>query len=78
MDPDESNSLFDKAIKRNNFSKVLGYSAIGIWAADLIWVLVTPGKSHPSPVTQKNRNLRIVPGFDAGSNIGMVSLTYSF
>jgi hypothetical protein len=78
MDLDESNSLFDKATKRNNFSKVLGYSAIGIWAADLIWVMVTPGKSRQSPVTHQNRKLKITPGFDVGSNIGIVSLTYSF
>jgi hypothetical protein len=78
IDLDESNSFFDKATKRNNSSKVLGYSAIGIWAADLIWVLVTPGKSNRSPVTQINRKFRVTPGFDTGSNIGMVSLTYSF
>jgi len=78
MDLDESNSLFDRAIKRNNFSKVLGYSAIGIWAADLIWVLATPVKSSISTVTLKNRKLRITPGFDISSNYGVVSLTYKF
>ena len=75
MDLDESNTLFDKALQRNSVSKVLAYSAIGIWAADIIWVLVTPIKS---PVTQKTRELRIIPGFDAGSNVALVSITYKF
>jgi hypothetical protein len=75
MDLDESNALFDKALQRNSVSKIMAYSAVGIWAADIIWVLVTPVKS---PVTQKTRELRIIPGFDAGSNVALLSLTYKF
>ena len=46
MDPDVSNDLFEKANQRKNISKYLAYSAIGIWAADIIWVLATP---QPTP-----------------------------
>lgn len=78
MDLDESNALFDKAKQRNSFSMFMGYSAVGIWAADIIWVLATPVRSQRSAVLQKNRNLRIIPDFDTGSNVAMVSLTYNF
>lgn len=78
MDLDESNALFDKALQRNSVSKVLAYSAIGIWVADIIWVLATPTKSTESTVLQKSRRLRIIPGFDAGSNVALVSITYKF
>jgi hypothetical protein len=78
MDLDESNALFDKALQRNSVSKVLAYSAIGIWVADIIWVLATPTKSTESTVLQKSRSLRIIPGFDAGSNVALVSITYKF
>jgi hypothetical protein len=78
MDPDESNALFDKATGRNNLSKVLGYSAIGIWAADIIWVLATPVRSHLATATQKSGKLRFIPGIETGSNVPIVSLTYNF
>jgi hypothetical protein len=78
IDPDESNTLFDKAMKRNNLSKALGYSAIGIWAADIIWVLVTPVKTKMSADLKKEMRLKIVPAYDACSNVGIITLTYSF
>lgn len=78
MDPDESNTLFDKAASRNSISKVLGYSAIGIWAADLIWVLATPVRNTQTSFKQNERKLRISPGFDTSTNSGIVLLTYNF
>lgn len=78
MDLDESNTLFDKATRRNSLSKVLGYSAIGIWAADLIWVMVTPVKKKESANMNEGRKFKINPGFDPGSNAGVVTLTYYF
>jgi len=75
-DIDEYNSLYDKAVERDKFSKYLAYSGIGIWVADLIWVLATPVKS--SSVSQTDRKLKIMPCFDARSNSKMVSLTYKF
>jgi hypothetical protein len=78
MDLDESNALFDKALQKNNISRILAYTAIGIWTADIVWVLLTPAESKESTVLQKNRKLRIMPGFDAGSNSAIVSMTYNF
>jgi len=78
MDPDVSNDLFENANQRKNISKYLAYSAIGIWAADIIWVLATPVKSSGSTGLHKNREFRIVPCFDAGSNIALVSVTFTF
>jgi hypothetical protein len=77
-DLDESNTLFDKATRRNSLSKVLGYSALGIWAADLIWVMVTPVKKKESANMNTGRKLMINPGFDSGSGTSVVTLTYYF
>ena len=71
-------SFFDEAVRKDKYSKCLAYSAIGIWAADLIWVIVTPTKSSRSQVAQKERKLEIKPCLDTRSNITMVSLTYKF
>jgi hypothetical protein len=78
MDPDESNTLFDKAANRNSFSKVLGYSAIGIWAADLIWVVVTPARHQQAALKQSFRKVRVSPGYNACLNAGTITLTYNF
>lgn len=78
MDLDDSDDLFEKASKRKNVSKYLAYSAIGIWAADIIWVLATPAKSSGPTGLHKNREFRIVPCYDVGSNMALVSLTLTF
>jgi len=75
---DERMSLFDEAVQKDKYSKYLAYSAIGIWAADLIWVIATPTKSSRSQTVLKERRLEIKPCLDAHSNITMVSLTYKF
>lgn len=78
VDYDDRISLYDEAILKDKYSKYMAYSAIGIWAADLIWVIATPTKSSRSQVSQKERKLKIQPYLDARSNIAMVSLTYKF
>lgn len=78
MDPDKSNDLFETANQRKNISKYMAYSAIGIWAADIIWVLATPAKSSRSVSLKKGKELKILPGFDTDLNATMVSLTFKF
>ncbi len=78
MDINEFNSLYDKAVQCDKFSKYMAYSGIGIWVADLIWVLATPVKSPNSVLYQNDKKLKIMPYFDTRSNITMVSLTYKF
>lgn len=41
----DSNQYYDKAIQHDNTSKILGYSAIGIWAVNIIWMTLTPNES---------------------------------
>ncbi|KPK85909.1 MAG: hypothetical protein AMS27_06220 [Bacteroides sp. SM23_62_1] len=77
-DPDEFNAFYDKAIQRDKISKYMAYSGIGIWVADLVWVLATPTSSQKSTASREDRKLKIIPGFDPGSNSTTVSLTYKF
>jgi len=78
IDPDEFNAFYDKAIQRDKISKYMAYSGIGIWVADLVWVLATPTKSSKSPTSREDRKFKIMPGFDPCSNSTTVSLTYKF
>ncbi len=77
-DYEERISLYDEAVQKDKYSRYLAYSAIGMWVADLVWVIATPTKSSKSKALGKERRLEIKPGFDAHSNITMVSLTFKF
>ena len=78
LDPDEFNAFYDKAIQRDKISKVMAFTGIGIWVADLVWVLATPTKSGKATAFREDRKLRIIPCFDTRINSTMVSLTYRF
>jgi len=38
--PDEVQDLFDQAYDMKKTSRILGYAAAGIWAADLVWTIL--------------------------------------
>ena len=78
IDPDEFNAFYDKAIQQDKISKYMAYSGIGIWVADLIWVLATPTSSKESLTSREDRKFKIMPGFDPCSKSTTVSLTYKF
>ena len=69
MDADESNVLYDKAVKQHKISKSLGYSAAGIWAISIIWTLATPAPSH---------GISIQPVYNQYMNCTMISINYKF
>lgn len=77
-DYEERTSLYNEAVQKDKYSRYLVYSAIGLWAADLIWVIATPTKSAKSEAWKKERRLEIKPYLDANSNVTMISLTYKF
>ena len=77
-DYEERMTLYDEAIQKDKYSKYLAYSAIGIWAADLIWVIATPTKASRSHSSLKERKFEIKPWLDVHSNIPVIALTYTF
>ena len=49
----ESERLFDRAIRQDRLSETLAWAAAGIWAVNLLWVAVTPNHPKPSVDFQK-------------------------
>ncbi len=41
---EESNNYFNQSLKEDNISKALGYTALGIWVINLVWVALIPNK----------------------------------
>lgn len=65
----EGDKYYDKAVMQDNTSSILGYSAIGIWAANLLWVALTPEKN----TSGRKVNVAVYP-LSKGNNYAAVSL----
>ena len=78
MDIEDSNALYDKAIRQNTISKSLGYSAAGIWAISIIWSLVTTVPSPELSIHQSLHKISIQPLYNQHMNCTMISLNYVF
>ena len=71
----ESDKYYDQAIQQDNTSKIFTYSAIGIWAANIIWVALSPNESK-NRISSQKISLRVLP-VNVGSNNTSVSLGLS-
>lgn len=66
----DNEKYYDLAVQQDNTSKILAYSAIGIWAVNILWVALAPDKTNST----RNVSFRILPA-NAGSNNTSVSLS---
>ena len=56
----DNDRYFDLAIQQDQISEILTYTAIGIWAVNIIWVAVMPNR-RDQYVSQNRVNFRIRP-----------------
>ncbi len=68
IDANRSKEYYDQAVQQDNTSKVLAYSAAGIWAANIIWVAFMPNK-----IETKKLSLHLLP-MNLGTHHTSVSL----
>ena len=61
--------LYQKAVLQDNFSEVLAYTAVGIWAADFVWTLVG---------TRGIKNFEVRPKMDPLTYTPMLGISYKF
>lgn len=74
----DSEKYYDQAVQQDNTSKFLAYSAIGIWAANIIWVAVLPTKSI-SRTSSKRVSLYVLPVNVGGNNtVASLGLNINF
>ena len=77
FDVDESDALYNDAVQQDKLSKVLAYAAIGIWVADLVWVVIdASGKDYPRQAQSKPYQIR--PDYNPKMNAPMLAFTYHF
>ncbi|MCD6564950.1 MAG: hypothetical protein J7K53_03300 [Bacteroidales bacterium] len=78
FDITESRDFYDKSQDQDRSSKILVYTAIGIWVADLIWVTTSVNKKNKIILLRKNQSFLIKPDIDRYSNSPLIKLSYRF
>jgi len=68
----------NKADRQGITAAVLGFSATGIWLANMIWVIATPPPGEKSYLLLKDHNIRLEPYVDPSLNSMMLSFKYTF
>lgn len=73
---DEINRAYDKSTRQGITSKVLGYTAVGIWVTDFIWNLA--GTTDLKRRTSTSQGFSFETNIDPLSYVPMVSVKYRF
>jgi len=75
QDINESNELYDLAIQQQNISNILFYSAIGVWAVNIIWTGLMPNNTMNS---NKYANFNIIPNYHGENTFVSLGFNLNF
>ncbi|MFH0756237.1 MAG: hypothetical protein V2B15_02985 [Bacteroidota bacterium] len=73
---DEKNTLYKESVQQDHISEVLAYTAMAIWATDLVWTIA--GTSDLKMSSNLKRRIFVDPRIDPVSNVPMLSFTCKF
>lgn len=74
----DSDNYFNSSLKKDTFSKVFAYSAIGIWVIDAIWTISGSSKLTNNKYTGQSAKILIYPVYDLDLQTSMVALKLNF
>lgn len=77
-DPNAVDDLFDKAYNAQRTSRILGYAAIGIWAADLAWTIIGTSHMNKDQLSRNRKGFTIGTTVEPVSNVPLIALRYQF
>ncbi len=77
-EPEEADRLLKKSISQDNLSEILAYTAIGIWAIDIVWTIIGSSGLTEDMSRRKNRGLSIGGGVDPAFKVPVVEFVYRF
>ncbi|MBA7522656.1 hypothetical protein ES705_14776 [subsurface metagenome] len=69
--------LEESEINQDKISKALGYSAIGIWAINMVWAFAMPVEDGNQAYRQVRR-IQFNPGYDPVAGNALLTLSYRF
>ena len=74
----DRNNLYDNAVQQDKLSKYLGISAVGIWTANMIWIIAAPSQSDKSFILLNGHHIELTPCLDTHSQSSMITFRYRF
>jgi hypothetical protein len=77
-DMSQVEGLYNKSVLQDDLSEAFAYSAIGIWAADLIWTYAVVAGKNKSRKSKHADMIMIQPVFNPGFQSPMLGLRYTF
>jgi hypothetical protein len=77
-DMTQVDGLYEKAVLQDNISEASAYTAIGVWAASLVWTYVVVARTNNGRKEKQADLLRIQPICDPGYQSLMLGFRYTF
>jgi hypothetical protein len=81
LQPENAENLddfYNASVKQDNASEILGFAAIGIWAADLIWTIFGTKSLDTLSYSMNQKGIYLNTGFDAVSKTPLLAFRYTF
>ena len=78
QDYQDKDDLYQEAMKQDNISEVLAYTAAGIWVVDFIWTLVGTSELKTKHKNSSDSGLSLITDIDPVTYAPMVGLHISF
>jgi hypothetical protein len=72
------NDAFDRSVRRDQISEVMAYTAVGIWAADLVWTILGTADLKQNPFSSETAGFAVKGNLDPLSCVPMISIRYQF
>ena len=72
------NDAFDRSVRLDQISEVMAYTAVGIWAADLVWTILGTPDLKQNPLSSKTAGFSVKGNLDPLSCVPMISIRYQF
>jgi hypothetical protein len=74
---ENSDNYFKKSVRQDNTSEVLAYTAIGVWATELIWVFIE-SRNYNNKLSTFGKRISVDPVYDRYSKTSMICFSYNF
>jgi hypothetical protein len=72
------NDYYDKSVRQDNISEICAYTALGLWASDIIWTFVKSSRHNKMLKQIQIQKLSLVPVFEPLSNTSLVGIRLRF
>jgi len=74
----ERDDFYNKSVGQEQLSSVFAYTAIGIWAVDIVWTLAGTKSLSKQRTSMQQKGFSLCPAYETLGNTPLLTLKYSF